>query len=475
MDVEFNNVETTNKKLQNKTDNNSKRILHEKLVNFNVKNLSQATEIKQKFSRKIGFIGDGNTQVIVKFKTYLKISKEKYLIIEESLKHLAKVLEIEKRMVKVSFPKEIEKPNLSIIIFSENDMQDVLDVRNELSDFIKGRLIVELDYFKVLIFFNTKNNIHKVAIQKKYKVYLENLSEIKEIRVVGDNEMSKKAIAEIVTILSNSQYIYKKIDYNGKSIAPFFKNNKEMMNKMNSDYQDSRLTIDLRNKFILIFGKEHQVTLMMQEVEKLIKLERLKGECQICCGNTNNPYKMLLCNDNCQPFCRICIEELILQVANSPQNLPMKCPTCQNFISLKDFRILIKHQDQKKLLKYCFNQYVSRNPNLYKFCPKPGCEGLIKLLPNLPTNARLNCDMCNFNFCRKCDNAYHEGVTCQEGEMGRDAKRCPSCQAPIHKTDGCNHMTCNICRNHFCWTCLAFYPTAPEVYSHLNKVHGSYV
>merc|ERR1711964_584253 len=38
----------------------------------------------------------------------------------------------------------------------------------------------------------------------------------------------------------------------------------------------------------------------------------------------------------------------------------------------------------------------------------------------------------------------------------RITKPCPSCNNPIQKDDGCNHMTCT-CRHEFCWTCLGPY------------------
>ena len=30
---------------------------------------------------------------------------------------------------------------------------------------------------------------------------------------------------------------------------------------------------------------------------------------------------------------------------------------------------------------------------------------------------------------------------------------CPTCLTPIEKNDGCNHMTCTKCDQHFCWVC----------------------
>ncbi|KAL4806762.1 hypothetical protein BDV18DRAFT_138163 [Aspergillus unguis] len=44
-------------------------------------------------------------------------------------------------------------------------------------------------------------------------------------------------------------------------------------------------------------------------------------------------------------------------------------------------------------------------------------------------------------------------------KVEQTTKRCPGCQWPIEKNDGCDHMTCIKCRREFCWICLGDWQT----------------
>lgn len=78
------------------------------------------------------------------------------------------------------------------------------------------------------------------------------------------------------------------------------------------------------------------------------------------------------------------------------------------------------------------------------------------------------CYACGTKMCIHHQVRWHEGDTCREYDYRMDGtqkkkeekaseatkkkttKACPSCQAPIEKNDGCDHMVCK-CSHNFSW------------------------
>jgi hypothetical protein len=124
------------------------------------------------------------------------------------------------------------------------------------------------------------------------------------------------------------------------------------------------------------------------------------------------------------------------------------------------------------------------NPNL-------GRQGYSHI-PNDYNKNHMKCKTCTKQFCGVCKGEFkglgnnspdnHSGKTCADrmitiraSEMGqdpsealiaRDCKNCPSCQAPVYRIEGCNHMVCR-CNTHFCYLCESFLNPA-DPYSHYD-------
>ncbi|CEL53122.1 putative E3 ubiquitin-protein ligase RNF217 OS=Mus musculus GN=Rnf217 PE=3 SV=2 [Rhizoctonia solani AG-1 IB] len=84
---------------------------------------------------------------------------------------------------------------------------------------------------------------------------------------------------------------------------------------------------------------------------------------------------------------------------------------------------------------------------------------------NDPASKSFTCAMpdCEHTWCKSCSTTIDKDKThtCDgSAELTRlmeqeGWKKCPGCQAPIEKSEGCNHMSCTTpaCNTHFCYVC----------------------
>ncbi|KAF8428187.1 hypothetical protein EV426DRAFT_331428 [Tirmania nivea] len=70
----------------------------------------------------------------------------------------------------------------------------------------------------------------------------------------------------------------------------------------------------------------------------------------------------------------------------------------------------------------------------------------------------------------------------ERDDTRRKIRPCPRCHTMTQKTEGCNHITCSVCRAHWCWKCQFLGveresdedSAKREVYAHLYTKHGGY-
>ncbi len=83
-----------------------------------------------------------------------------------------------------------------------------------------------------------------------------------------------------------------------------------------------------------------------------------------------------------------------------------------------------------------------------------------------PAARRVVCSYCTTQYCFLCSLPYHApngcetirkwNLKCQDDSETRNyllvhTQDCPKCKVCIEKNGGCSHMTCNRCKNEFCW------------------------
>ncbi|XP_026641184.1 cullin-9 isoform X3 [Microtus ochrogaster] len=138
-----------------------------------------------------------------------------------------------------------------------------------------------------------------------------------------------------------------------------------------------------------------------------------------------------------------------------------------------------------KYEKALLRGYVESCSNL-TWCTNPqGCD---RILCRQGLGSGTTCSKCGWASCFSCnfpeahypascghmsqwvdDGGYYDGmsVEAQSKHLAKlISKRCPSCQAPIEKNEGCLHMTCARCNHGFCWRCLkSWKPSHKDYYN----------
>ncbi|MCJ1250301.1 hypothetical protein MMC30_007527 [Trapelia coarctata] len=169
--------------------------------------------------------------------------------------------------------------------------------------------------------------------------------------------------------------------------------------------------------------------------------------------------------------------------------IPIRClgaeGDCQRIFYLSELRTALGLQAFEDLLEAALAAHIKVKPEKFRYCPTADCPNVYRVSED---GEIVTCFSCNTLLCSTCHTVSHEGKTCQENQAlpqgnqaFRDwkdqnkAKDCPRCTNTIQKTEGCNHMLCLVCRAHLCWFCLEVFETEPEIYAHMEAVHGSYV
>lgn len=179
--------------------------------------------------------------------------------------------------------------------------------------------------------------------------------------------------------------------------------------------------------------------------------------CAICYEKPTAYWNLPTCQTSI--FCINCVKQYIeVQVTHyNILEIACLCSNCSNFLSKSDILQFVSQEFYLKYEKIFQRRLLALDPTV-KFCITPDCEGIIL---GSPSDQHKFCTICNLEMCFICGKIWHEGKTCEEEEnfefegweLGKNVKRCPKCSYKIEKNEGCNHMTCSMCKSEFCWLC----------------------
>ena len=278
-----------------------------------------------------------------------------------------------------------------------------------------------------------------------------------QLKIYGKNRL--KATEELLKDLSEVSY---SITVDVKSFKAIIGNSSDNLKNLKEEFR-GEIKCDFKNKTITLFSKLSQLRRFEEKIKELDqkycfesvqKLNNDNDNCNICFTSCESPFRLLQCN---HLFCFECIKA---QVINYDMNSILECAAdnCTKLLTIADIKKILGYNskliDQKCHIS--MNNYLIHSQN-YKICK--GCDDLIRV--------------------EKDSYEDHKGYECNDKEkmlydkyLEKYAKKCPKCSAAIEKNQGCNHMTCTICKTHFCWICCHIAEDRYKIYDHLRIIHG---
>ena len=134
------------------------------------------------------------------------------------------------------------------------------------------------------------------------------------------------------------------------------------------------------------------------------------------------------------------------------------------FIECEKFKLFIDFQQLVK--RRIINLVQATNSAKVFFCINPDCPCEDGFIAHEAIKKKVICENCPQEFCFDCGKTYHGNFDCEIpiDEMSallisQITKPCPKCHVSIEKNEGCNHMTCKQCGQHWCWICNECFPT----------------
>ncbi|CAF1326214.1 unnamed protein product [Adineta ricciae] len=210
------------------------------------------------------------------------------------------------------------------------------------------------------------------------------------------------------------------------------------------------------------------------QISKKSAVALSERSCTVCLELKPIQQYEVYANTNCshptRTICDICMYEYVRNTWNIA--IDVQCPECSASLPHVIVKqILIGNNDDalyERFAKLNLDRSLEQHPE-FIWCAH-GC-GSGQLNEGGTMNMTVICTNCQKSTCFKHRSPWHEGMTCEEYDMPRNAgqqhaserwingntKACPKCHAHIEKNEGCDHMTCAKCKHEFCWQCLVSY------------------
>lgn len=161
-----------------------------------------------------------------------------------------------------------------------------------------------------------------------------------------------------------------------------------------------------------------------------------------CCFETLDESQSVTCESGNHTSCTECVNSA-LKVANS-EHRPLHCFECQG--KFKNLHLVCENTDVDKLNDLL--TILSLKDNKIFSCTK--CEFSFNIDNSDIIFACPTVD-CGMEYCTKCRKEYHYDKECEVETTEKFVIRCCNVSFILH--DGCNKLTCPVCKSLYCWEC----------------------
>ncbi|KAI8139093.1 hypothetical protein BJV82DRAFT_660146 [Fennellomyces sp. T-0311] len=197
-------------------------------------------------------------------------------------------------------------------------------------------------------------------------------------------------------------------------------------------------------------------------------------------------------------ICRHCLKTYLERYLNVPQDSydRIRCPQYKCKRAYAAATIVEKVMPNRTAIdRWWLRVYEKTVMDSIGYCPYQNCKAIFELPHEVPEKENLprfaQCVECHRGLCMNCQNVWHSGTSCREGQssgtptwqfsqkyhterekrkktlarknslearqlaMSKNWTRCPKCKQMIEKSNGCNHVTCR-CGADFCHRCGSY-------------------
>ncbi|GAB7359663.1 hypothetical protein MBLNU230_g6842t1 [Neophaeotheca triangularis] len=145
-------------------------------------------------------------------------------------------------------------------------------------------------------------------------------------------------------------------------------------------------------------------------------------------------------------------------------NIPCPSRHCDQLLTDSDIRKNASPETARRHFRLLERAKQERIPD-WRWCLNPSCDAG-QQHPNV--NDIFTCNTCGARACAKCDRPYHDNETCEvfqsrtssnrtdedsQDLIDETTKPCPKCRVRIELGEGCDHIHCTRCEEHFCFYC----------------------